>query len=204
MQFCRRLFLIGPTEPIPSPRRLKTVAFAVDVKSGGVRVTAFMRDPSRCQLARRSYSVTTPRKVHACTVCLCGAKRVLATFALLALASPFLGARTASAQVVLAIDSTAAPSSNEKPTSSFNLPTQSSSVTDAIQEFQRFVEHEAWEKAFQSLETITSKSTEAFIERPDHVLVPSRLLVQSVLAGIPPAGKRAFRVFYVAPATALW
>ncbi len=167
-------------------------------------MTAFMRDPSRCRLAMASDSAITPPKVHAGTVCLCGAKRVLATFAVLALASPFLEARTASAQVVLAIDSTAAPSSNEKPTSSFSLPTQSSSAKDAIEEFQRFVEHEAWEKAFQALETITSKSTEGFIERPDHVLVPSRLLVRSLLAGMPTAGKSAYRVFYDAQAIALW
>ena len=95
-------------------------------------------------------------------------------------------------------------SGDEKPVSSFKLPTQTNSVKDAIEDFRRFVEHEAWERAFKSLETITSKATDGFVERPDRVLVPSRLLVRSLLASMPPAGKSAYRVFYDAEAMALW
>ncbi len=115
------------------------------------------------------------------------------------------GARTASAQLALAtaVDAGTA-GGDEKPVASFSLPTQTSTVKDAIEEFQRFVEHEAWEQAFQSLETITSKSTEGFVERPDQLLVPSGLLVRSLLAGMPTAGKSAYRVFYDSEATALW
>jgi outer membrane protein assembly factor BamB len=92
----------------------------------------------------------------------------------------------------------------DKPVASFTLPAQTNDVKDAIDEFQRFVQHEAWEKAFKSLETITSKASTGFVERGDGVLVPSRLLVRSLLAGMPPGGKSAYRVFYDAQATALW
>lgn len=167
-------------------------------------MTALMRDCIRCQLVTRTRPFLTIHKVYAHAAHWYWAKRVLAALAFLALAST-VGTRTAAAQLAItfAVDSPAT-SGDKKPVSSFSLPTQSSSVKEAIEEFQRFVEHEAWEKAFQSLETITSKSTEGFIERPDQVLVPSRLLVRSLLAGMPTAGKSAYRVFYDAQATALW
>ncbi len=41
----------------------------------------------------------------------------------------------------------------------------------------------------------------AFIDRGDGVLVPSRLLVRGLLAGLPSAGKTAYRLFYDAQAT---
>jgi len=167
-------------------------------------VTAFTRNCSRSWLASRSHPDLATHKVHIYATHWCAATRMVAIVSLLAIASNFLATRAACAQVVLALDATATPSGDEKPVSSFSLPTQSNSVKEAIEEFQRFVENEAWEKAFQSLETITSKSTEGFIERPDQVLVPSSLLVRSLLAGMPTAGKSAYRVFYDAQATALW
>ncbi len=84
------------------------------------------------------------------------------------------------------------------------MPTQASGVQDAIADFNRFVEHEAWEKAFKSLETITSKTSAGFIDRKDNVWIPGRMVVQSLSANLPPAGKSAYRVFYDAQATALW
>lgn len=107
---------------------------------------------------------------------------------------------TASAQAVFIANGRAV----EKPTASFTLPTQTNDVKDAVTEFRRFVENEAWEKAFQSLTTITAKAANGFTERPDGVLVPGRLLVRSLLASMPPAGKSAYRVFYDADAQALW
>jgi outer membrane protein assembly factor BamB len=109
------------------------------------------------------------------------------------------------AQLGLVVGGTfTAPSKGEKPVSSFTLPAQTKDVNDAIDEFKRFVQHEAWEKAFKSLETITTKTATGFVERDDGVLVPSRLVVRSLLAGLPPAGKSAYRVFFDAQAQALW
>ena len=168
-------------------------------------MTALMRDCSHPQLVAKVRSLPTQPKVRGRATdwraIYCQA--LAATFAFFALLS-FCGTRTASAQVVLDVTMDSKAASGQKPVSSFSLPTQSSSVKEAIEEFQRFVENEAWEKAFESLETITSKATEGFVERPDGVLVPSRLLVRSLLAGMPTAGKSAYRVFYDAQATALW
>lgn len=95
-------------------------------------------------------------------------------------------------------------SGRAKPTSSFALPTQGNDLKDAIDEFQRLVEHQAWEKAFKSLETVQTKSVSGFIDRDDGVLMPSRMLVRTLLAGLPPAGKNAYRVFFDPQAMALW
>ena len=113
--------------------------------------------------------------------------------------------RVAQAQgIVTFVAATPAPASGEKPNASFTLPTQPNDVKDAIDEFRRLVEHEAWEKAFKSLDTITSKTGTGYIDRSDGVLVPSRMLVRGLLASMPTAGKNAYRVFYDSQATALW
>ncbi len=92
----------------------------------------------------------------------------------------------------------------EKPVAAFSLPTQTTDLKDSLEEFQRLVQHEAWEKAFKTLETIASKSSTGFVDRSDGVLVPSRLLMRTMLAKLPLAGKSAYRVFYDSQATALW
>jgi hypothetical protein len=96
------------------------------------------------------------------------------------------------------------PSTRGKPVSSFSLPTQSAEVKEALEEFQRLVKHEAWEKAFKALDTITTKTGSGYIDRSDGVLVPSRMLVRNLLGALPTAGKNAYRVFYDSQATALW
>ncbi len=113
---------------------------------------------------------------------------------------------TARAQVFfagaqLAVDWTVNDEDKVKP--SFTLPSQSNDIKDSMEEFTRLVEHEQWEKAFKSLETITAKTSSGFIDRGDGVLVPSRLLVRGLLAGLPSAGKTAYRLFYDAQAQAL-
>ncbi len=114
--------------------------------------------------------------------------------------------RSSAQRFVFAVDgrNVQTTNGNDKPVSAFSLPTQSTAVKESIEDFQRFVENEAWENAFQSLETINSKATEGFVERPDGVLVPSRLLVRTLLTSMPTAGKSAYRVFYDAQAAALW
>ncbi|MBI3839423.1 MAG: PQQ-binding-like beta-propeller repeat protein [Planctomycetia bacterium] len=102
------------------------------------------------------------------------------------------------------IAETSTASTRTKPTTSFSLPTQSAEVKDALEEFQRLVKHQAWEKAFKALDTITSKTASGYIDRSDGVLVPSRMLVRNLLGALPTAGKNAYRVFYDSQATALW
>ncbi len=110
---------------------------------------------------------------------------------------------SAQAQVIIA-NGTLVVGDSTKPTASFSLPTQPADVKDAVDEFQRMVKHEQWEKAFKSLETIAGKTSTGYLDRKDGVLVPSRLLVRSLLASLPAAGKNAYRLFYDSQATALW
>ena len=84
----------------------------------------------------------------------------------------------------------------KKPKSAFTLPQQSANMRDALDEFQRMVKHEQWEKAFTALETISKNKAAGFIDRGDGVLVPSRLLVRGLMGSLPSAGKAAYRLFY--------
>ncbi len=95
-------------------------------------------------------------------------------------------------------------SRGEKPAASFSLPTQPTDVRDSIDEFQRMVEHEQWEKAFKSLEAIAAKNSAGFIDRGDGVLVPGRSVVRQLLVALPAAGKSAYRLFYDPQAATLW
>jgi outer membrane protein assembly factor BamB len=113
-------------------------------------------------------------------------------------------ARLTAAEIVLGSVNYDISTGREKPQASFTLPTQAADFKDSLEEFQRLVQHQAWEKAFKSLETIASKTTSGFVDRGDGVLMPSRMLLRSLLAGLPSAGKNAYRVFFDAQAAALW
>ncbi len=97
-----------------------------------------------------------------------------------------------------------AVAANDKRTPSFQLPDRSNEYKDALDEFRRMVEHEQWEKAFDTLEGISKNTKSGFADRGDGVLVPSQLLVRSLMADLPSAGKNAYRLFYDAQATSLW
>jgi outer membrane protein assembly factor BamB len=109
----------------------------------------------------------------------------------------------AAVRAQLGIDAAYAPH-QEKPDASFTLPAQSTDYKDGLEQFQRMVQHEQWEKAFAALATISEKTTTGYIDRGDGVLVPSRLLVRGLLAKLPSAGKSAYRLFYDTEAAQLW
>jgi len=91
-----------------------------------------------------------------------------------------------------------------KTNSAFQLPDQSNSFKESLDEFQRMVQHEQWEKAFAALDSIAKNTAPGFVNRGDGVLVPSRLLVRRLMSNLPSAGKTAYRLFYDPQATALW
>ena len=200
LHFHRTRILIGPAEQVVSQERLSAPrAWRYQVQA--LAPDSFPRRSSRSiSMGRPAPNVqhrTAPfsrRRIRRST-----AMAITVTFVLAAC----VAARGQGLAVGLT-SNTLSTSKGDKPVSSFTLPAQTNDVKDAIDEFQRFVQHEAWEKAFKSLETITSKTSTGFVERGDGVLVPSRLLVRSLLASMPPSGKSAYRVFYDAQATALW
>lgn len=123
---------------------------------------------------------------------------LLSVWLLLSLAVPV------KADVIGFVTVDAGAAQHEKPSASFTLPAQSTDYKDALEEFQRMVHHEQWEKAFAALTTISEKTTTGYIDRGDGVLVPSRLLVRELLANLPSAGKSAYRLFYDTEAGQLW
>jgi outer membrane protein assembly factor BamB len=112
--------------------------------------------------------------------------------------------RTAAAQVVFSAPVAVAGADKEKLPPGFTLPAQASGVKESLEEFQRFAEHEQWEKAFKSLDAMAGKSSAGYVDRGDGVLVPSGLLVRGLLAGLSASGKSAYRLFYDSQAAALW
>jgi outer membrane protein assembly factor BamB len=128
--------------------------------------------------------------------------------ACIALAALAVVTQRTTAQVVfnapVAVAGSTAKADKEKLSPGFTLPAQAAGVKESLEEFQRFAEHEQWEKAFKSLDAMAGKSSAGFVDRGDGVLVPSGHLVRGLLAGLSASGKSAYRLFYDSQAAALW
>ena len=121
--------------------------------------------------------------------------------ALLALVS-LLPPSTAQAQVAVASPSAAAEVND--PNRPFILPAQKSEVTENLADFRRYSEKAQWDRAFKSLQLVLDAATTGLVAGgTDGLLLPSQLLVRQALAGLPPEGKDAYRLFHDADARAL-
>jgi outer membrane protein assembly factor BamB len=96
------------------------------------------------------------------------------------------------AQVMFAAAAPTAASDMSQP---FMLPTLSSEVVEAIQDYRRYVERSQWEKAFKQLEKLTTAQAKGLLPDKDGVLVPPPVLLARLLAELPEEGKKAYRIF---------
>ncbi len=85
----------------------------------------------------------------------------------------------------------------------FKLPSQTSEVTEALQDFSRQSKRAQWERAFRSLEKIQAAKPKGMIVRADGMAIPSKLYLRQMLHAMPSAGKDAYRVFHDAEAKKL-
>jgi outer membrane protein assembly factor BamB len=112
--------------------------------------------------------------------------------ALMASALVAFQSQTVSAQAVLRISGTFQANSEEQP---FVLPTLSNEITEAIQDYRRYVERSQWEKAFKQLEKLSSAQAKGLLPDKDGVLVPPPVMLARLLGELPDEGKKAYRIF---------
>ncbi|HEV3004104.1 MAG TPA: hypothetical protein VGX78_06555, partial [Pirellulales bacterium] len=109
---------------------------------------------------------------------------------------------TARAQVILAAPAVAEANPND-PKLPFHLPSQSSEVKEALDDFHRYASKGTWERAFKALDKVQAGPPNALTPRSDGLLMPTRLLLRQALAELPAAGKQAYRLFHDADAKVL-
>lgn len=85
----------------------------------------------------------------------------------------------------------------------FSVRKEDAKFNDALEDFARYRDKEAWELAFRSLETLGEAKREGMVPAGSGFFVPSRQRVMQALTSLPPEGKQAFRLFYDAKARQL-
>lgn len=82
----------------------------------------------------------------------------------------------------------------------FILPSQSSDVLEALDDFDRYSRRKAWERAFKSMETVLEAPPTKLLATREGFLLPTRHCVRRMLAALPSDGREAYRLFYDAQA----
>ena len=120
---------------------------------------------------------------------------LLALLALLGALSPI------GAQAQVLVDAPAAAAEVNDPNRPFILPAQKTEVTENLADFRRYSEKAQWDRAFKSLQLVLDSGTAGLVAGDTSgLLLPSQLLVRQALAGLPPEGKDAYRLFHDADA----
>ena len=77
----------------------------------------------------------------------------------------------------------------------FSVHKEAQPVIDALDEFERYANQEAWEKAFASLATAADAKPTGLIPAPDGFFIPTRQRLHQVMVALSPAGRQAYRLF---------
>lgn len=115
-----------------------------------------------------------------------------------------LAARPVPALVVVAVAGDQAEEKAEAKLEGFSIPREPSKFVDALEDFARYRDKQAWELAFRSLETVVEAKRDGMVSAGDGFYVPSRRRVMQSLTSLPPEGRQAFRLFYDAKARKLF
>lgn len=92
---------------------------------------------------------------------------------------------------------------NQQPKTPFVMPGQSIEVREALDDFNRYVKREAWEKAFEALEKVQQSPGRGLTPAADGLMLPTEVLVRQALTSLPPSGREAYRLFHDADAKTL-
>lgn len=74
----------------------------------------------------------------------------------------------------------------------------------AFADFERHVERQSWEKAFQSIMELPAEKQTGMLPGDDDSLITARQRIWQALVDLPPEGREAFRIFYDARADKLY
>jgi outer membrane protein assembly factor BamB len=86
-----------------------------------------------------------------------------------------------------------APTPNTSP--GFSVHKEQRPVWDAFEDFERYRDKKAWEKAFGALAKIDEGKPGHLVPDKDGFLVPTELKVRAELLSLPPDGREAYRLF---------
>lgn len=117
---------------------------------------------------------------------------------------PVLSIRNrAVAQAVVFTGDTPADPAAAKKAVGFSVRKEDRKFVDALDDFGRYVEKKAWDRAFRSIATLAESDPKGMVPATDGFFVPARQRVWRSLTGLPPEGKQAFRLFNDAQARQL-
>lgn len=94
--------------------------------------------------------------------------------------------------------------SNDDPGRPLQMAPASTEVKEALDDFDRFQRRGAWERALKALYTIPDDQALRFVDGVDGFIIPVARKRRDVLAGLPPEGRAAYRLFYDAEARKLF
>lgn len=86
--------------------------------------------------------------------------------------------------------------SNDDPARPLQMPPASTEVKEGIDDFERFRRRGAWERALKALDAIPEAQAARFVDGENGFIVPVARKRHSFLAGLPPEGQAAYRLFY--------
>ncbi len=85
---------------------------------------------------------------------------------------------------------------NDRPDRPLQMPPASSEAKEAFDDFDRFVRRGAWERATKAIDSIPDAQAARFVDAPDGFMVTVASKRRSSLAGLPPEGQAAYRLFH--------
>ena len=85
---------------------------------------------------------------------------------------------------------------NDRPDRPLQMPPASGEVKEAFDDFERFSRRGAWERALKALYTIPEDQALRFVDGADGFIIPVVRKRRELLAGLPPEGQAAYRLFY--------
>ncbi|WP_337174079.1 PQQ-binding-like beta-propeller repeat protein [Paludisphaera sp.] len=94
--------------------------------------------------------------------------------------------------------------SNDDPARPFQMPPATTEVKEALEDFDRFRERGAWERAFKALYSINEDQARRFVDGADGFIIPVARKRREVLSALPPEGQSAYRLFHDAEAQKLF
>jgi outer membrane protein assembly factor BamB len=113
-------------------------------------------------------------------------------------------ARFAVAQAMaVAVDNPDAPDTATDKSPAFSVHKEQKPVVEAFEDFERYRDKKAWEKAFAALGKIEEGKPGRLVPDKDGFMIPTDLKVRAELLSLPPDGREAYRLFNDAKATQL-
>jgi len=112
----------------------------------------------------------------------------------------WFSARTETRALTIAVEANA----TNNATTSFSVPMVETTELDKLQDFQRYCERGAWEKAFRVFDEVVASKPDGMVPATGGFRVPVSQYLRQLLTTLSPEGRRAYDLFYGPKAEAMW